>query len=70
MISTVQFISGTILCGIGALLLAMIPSAWAFLNGLSSQDIAPGLVLQISIIYIAASLGLLVGGIVLLFTRR
>ena len=68
--STVQFVGGTILFGIGALLLAMIPSAWAFLNGLSPQDIAPGLMLQIRIIYVAASLGLLVGGIVLLFTRR
>ena len=69
-ISMVQFISGTILFGIGALLLAMIPSAWTFFNGLSSQDITPGLIFLISIIYVVVSLGLVGGGIVLLFTRR
>lgn len=69
-ISTVQFLTGTILFGIGALLIAMIPSALALLNGLPPQDLTPDLMLRISIIYLAASFGLLIGGMVLMFTRR
>lgn len=61
---TVRSRIGTIPFGIGAFLLAMIPSARTLLNGLSSD-----LILLISIIYVVVSIGLLIGGIVLLFTR-
>lgn len=68
--STVQFILGTSLFAVAALLLAMIPSSWAALNGLPPGVLASEWILQFKITYVVVSVGLLSGGIALLFARR
>ena len=68
--STVQFILGASLFGVAALLLAMIPSSWAALNGVPPDVLASEWILQFKITYVVVSVGLLSGGIALLFARR
>lgn len=69
MIDRMQFIFGIALFGIGAFLLAMIPSAWSALSGLPPGALNVEWMFQFWVIYTVVSLGCMGGGIALLLGR-